>query len=758
MVTKSLFSIVSIAITLLLSQGCHSSPQIQLPVYYDENPEYTPDDMGTWETLLCRFSEGSCCGLWQIEAMSGTPEIPAAAGDRIAGAVFSSRDNLSFGDTVAGKEAARYYIRRSPDNLEVPQIWAFSTVTDGGDAHISAPLRPVTSQVTLEVTPATDDIDGLQLILPYSYDTYYLEQSRLECTGPRTEAILSFPKEGGTKCILPMADEGLWILKVAVKTGDEDILMEIPVDAALCRGRDMNVSMDFTKLRKEGRISALTRVRDRVSHKELFSGTSVYNPEKEMPALSSDYYRVYVADSDGSWKEVAVGDALCSDAVRYHSFIWNDWDNSRALRDTMSYAIFEHPFDAPVKVRIKKLSGSFSSCKVRPSDYGITAVNAGDNTVELTLPSYQQRKVSVEFDGDRFHNLFLLPGRPDQDKPDANDPNVKYFGPGEHDAGTIVLRSNQTLYIDYGAVVYGEVTVAGDDCTIAGHGVLSGQKLPHMGETWSTGDILVNCNPYRKPERSRLTVRDISFIDSPSWTLSVYNYDGVTIDNINMICWILNGDGIDVVSSRNVEIKNCFLRCYDDCITLKVRHNADPVSDLCNVWVHDNVCWNDYARGIVVGIEAGNVKYGTGCIHDVLIEDCIILENARSSATDDLRAAFAIGQYASPDYSWAGGTACDMWGITARRISFDNLSPSARCVFLMQYPDMDAGCKMSDITLEDFHVSNGLGNRNPIITIRTNQHSIENLQFINFTVDGVKITSRNDSRVSVSGNADIQFK
>ena len=76
----------------------------------------------------------------------------------------------------------------------------------------------------------------------------------------------------------------------------------------------------------------------------------------------------------------------------------------------------------------------------------------------------------------------------------------------------------------------------------------------------------------------------------------------------------------------------------------------------------------------------------------------------------------------------------------------------------MQYPDMDAGCKMSDITLEDFHVSNGLGNRNPIITIRTNQHSIENLQFINFTVDGVKITSRNDSRVSVSGNADIQFK
>ena len=160
----------------------------------------------------------------------------------------------------------------------------------------------------------------------------------------------------------------------------------------------------------------------------------------------------------------------------------------------------------------------------------------------------------------------------------------------------------------------------------------------------------------------------------------------------------------------------------------------------------------------MVGIEAGNVKYGTGSIHDVLIEDCIILENARSTGTDDLRAAFAIGQYASPDYSWAGGTACDIRGVMARRIRFDNLSPTARCVFLMQYADMEGSCKMSGITLEDFSVSNGLGNRNPIFTIRTHQHAIEGLDVINFTVDGDKILSRDDSRTSISGNVDIHFK
>ena len=39
----------------------------------------------------------------------------------------------------------------------------------------------------------------------------------------------------------------------------------------------------------------------------------------------------------------------------------------------MAFSIFEHPFDGPVKVRIKKLDGSFSSVKVRPSDYSIAA-------------------------------------------------------------------------------------------------------------------------------------------------------------------------------------------------------------------------------------------------------------------------------------------------------------------------------------------------------------------------------------------------
>ena len=745
-------------LALALCAGCSKTPQTVLPVFFDENPEYTPDQVGSWETVAGVFRDGTCEEWVHAESMSQTPPLPAGAGDRVAGAVFASQDNLSFGADAPGKVAAAYYLKRASADPAVPEIWAFSQQMAKGAEHIDAPIRPVSARVSLQVTGAPDDLGGIGVSLPYSCDTYYLEQGVLESTGPRTGMRLVFTPAGGIVTLLPMQDDAPWTLVLDITAGEKASPLEIPIDQGFVPGRDLNVSLDFSRFRKEGVLTAKAVLRDRVARKDLFVGNAEYSDSEERPQSVSDHYRVFIQGADGVWAEAPVRDALCSDAARYHSAIWNDWDNSKHLRDTMSFSIFEHAFDVPVKVRVRKLGAGYGTCKVRPSDYGIQAVPVDGNTVELTLPSWERRKVSVEFDGDRFHNLFLLPCRPDPDKPDPSDPDVLYYGPGEHDAGRITLRSSQTLYIDYGATVYGEVIVAGDGCTLAGHGVLSGEKLRHWGETWSNGAILVHCNPYRKPERTRLTVRDLTFIDSPSWTLAVYNYDGVTIDGVNMISWILNGDGVDVVSSRNVEVKNCFLRCYDDCISLKVRHNADPVSDLCDVHVHDNVCWNDYARGIVVGIEAGNVKYGTGSIHDVLIEDCIILENARSTGTDDLRAAFAIGQYASPDYSWAGGTACDIRGVMARRIRFDNLSPTARCVFLMQYADMEGSCKMSGITLEDFSVSNGLGNRNPIFTIRTHQHAIEGLDVINFTVDGDKILSRDDSRTSISGNVDIHFK
>ena len=58
---------------------------------------------------------------------------------------------------------------------------------------------------------------------------------------------------------------------------------------------------------------------------------------------------------------------------------------------------------------------------------------------------------------------------------------------------------------------------------------------------------------------------------------------------------IVTGDGIDITSSQDVEVKNCFIRSTDDSICIKSqRLFEDPstVRDVTKVRVHNNVIWN----------------------------------------------------------------------------------------------------------------------------------------------------------------------
>lgn len=422
--------------------------------------------------------------------------------------------------------------------------------------------------------------------------------------------------------------------------------------------------------------------------------TNKIDSNKFLPA-QSNYYKLSLFDEElkadenkyekdkqlkkGEWKEQLCYDALCSNSVKYHGYIWNDWDNSKALRDTMSFSLIEHDFKSELRLRVYN-SREFESFVVRPSSYNIVSERVSEHEIELIIPSYDKRKISVEFDNDRYHNLFIIVNTPDENKPNPNDSLVVYFGPGEHQLPVLKLKEGQQLYIDHGAVLFTQIEVEGNNCSIAGHGILSGAKQSHYGTQWACGDILIECNKHREEGRKNLSIRDITVIDSPSWTLSVYNMENVDIHNINMINWILNGDGIDVVCSKNVHISDCFLRCYDDCITLKVRHNAKPMSDLENVHIKNCLIWADFARGIVVGPESGNLSVSQGRIHDCSIKDCIFLEHATIEQRDDVRGAFAIHHFKSPE--WNEGEIPTLSDIKVKNLVFDNLDASSRAIVI----------------------------------------------------------------------------
>ena len=149
-----------------------------------------------------------------------------------------------------------------------------------------------------------------------------------------------------------------------------------------------------------------------------------------------------------------------------------------------------------------------------------------------------------------------------------------YFLTGEHEVGSITLQEGEILYIDEGATVYSSVSIEGSNTKIMGRGILSGEKLRHWGgEQWSNGEMLISASKHIASEKrlNNIEISGVTLIDSPSWTVGMFFIDNLTINNINIISWELNGDGIDLCSVSRANITDSFIRTYDDCITLKVR-------------------------------------------------------------------------------------------------------------------------------------------------------------------------------------------
>ena len=95
-------------------------------------------------------------------------------------------------------------------------------------------------------------------------------------------------------------------------------------------------------------------------------------------------------------------------------------------RASMSY----FDFSGEVEVSVTFNHGAIQSGRVRPLSYGITpTITNNTMTFKLNRP----RNLSVEVNGDIFHNLHLFANPIDENKPrKLKDRNLIYFGPGVH--------------------------------------------------------------------------------------------------------------------------------------------------------------------------------------------------------------------------------------------------------------------------------------------------------------------------------------
>jgi len=237
---------------------------------------------------------------------------------------------------------------------------------------------------------------------------------------------------------------------------------------------------------------------------------------------------------------------------------------------------------------------------------------------------------------------------------------------GKYLTGPIFLKSNIHVEILTGATLLGSTNICDyppvdgrwegieqkihasmftghnlENITISGQGILNGQ-----GQVWWEADRktrqvrkahgITGREPSNPPEAplkwprprvinlyrcKNVLIRDITILDSPSWTIHPVYCENVTVDNVKITAPFEspNTDGVNPDSCKNVRISNCLIDTGDDCITLKSGYNQDGrrVGIPCENITITNCIFASKWGGVVIGSEM------SGDVRNVTVSNCI---------------------------------------------------------------------------------------------------------------------------------------
>ena len=248
-----------------------------------------------------------------------------------------------------------------------------------------------------------------------------------------------------------------------------------------------------------------------------------------------------------------------------------------------SMATFD--FSEKVEIEVTYNKGKIDSARVRPLSYDIPFMIEG-NTLQFSLE--KPANLSVEVNGDLFHNLHLFANPLDTFKVDKKNPDLIYFGPGIHrfEGGEFRIPSGKTVYVAGGAVMMGRMLIENvHDVKLLGRGIIDpsvkmGIRIANSRNVYVEGLMATQC--------------------------ATGGSDSVTIRNVKVISYFGWGDGMNVFSSRNVLFDRVFCRTSDDCTTVYgTRLGFEGPSS--NITMQNSTLWADVAHPIFIGIH-GNVN------------------------------------------------------------------------------------------------------------------------------------------------------
>lgn len=341
-------------------------------------------------------------------------------------------------------------------------------------------------------------------------------------------------------------------------------------------------------------------------------------PETLEDAAKEDLTAASEADRDITLKhcvdtaiKVNGQDCYVYDTNVNHSRSWSGDYLPKLSRTPIAYFDFEGRADIEITVPERDLE----KVTVSPLSYGIEPkIDKENHTVTFSVKKPDTYTVQFNDSPERAVHIFANPW--ETEVPDFEDENVIYVGPGEWDMNKIHLQDGQTLYIAGGAVVHGTVQAEGkEDITVMGRGIIDGSKIAG----WKGRFPLV---PLEFNACKNVKIKDVLVLNSNAWVCQGFETENMVIDGLKIISCRPNSDGITLQSCRNVEVKNGFVRSWDDSLVVKNYYRNSS-----NIQFSNMQLWTDLAQSMEIGYETNKGKQEDSSIQNISFTDICVLHN-----------------------------------------------------------------------------------------------------------------------------------
>lgn len=245
----------------------------------------------------------------------------------------------------------------------------------------------------------------------------------------------------------------------------------------------------------------------------------------------------------------------------------------------------------------------------------------------------------------------------------ADGGGIVYFPRGEYLSGSLILKSNVGLYLDKKAVLLGSaqpedylqlqrwkaliLADSANNISISGKGTIDGQgaelalridSLFYAGKIDSADYNLKDKRPKAdiRPQLiefvncSRIQIKDVELKSAASWVQSYFRcsnllIEGITVDSDTY--W--NNDGIDIIDSRAVVIRDVDINASDDGICLKSYAGGYDGPQDWSIFCEDILIENCKVRSSASAIKFGTSSYRG--FHKVVVRNIKIYDTFRSA-------------------------------------------------------------------------------------------------------------------------------